>query len=93
MSILRNEDLVEVLPDGTRINPLSPTEPSEFVNGAWLADQIGMKVATIRSQRFKRLHGEDHWLGIHPIYIGSKPRYRRSEALEWLHNQSGQVRS
>ena len=32
---LENE-LVEILPDGTRIDPHNPIEPSEFVNDQWL---------------------------------------------------------
>ena len=87
MGVLLEDNLVEILPDGTRIDPMNPTEPGEFVNDAWLANQIGMKIATVRSQRFKRLHGYDHWLDLDPTYIGSKPRYRRSEALEWLKRQ------
>jgi hypothetical protein len=61
-----------------------PSEDSEFVTDVWLADQLQMAVATIRSQRFKRLHELDHWLDLTPVYIGSKPRYRRSEALAWI---------
>ena len=76
--------LVEINPDGT---PVKPTSSSEFVTDAWLADQLQMAVATIRSQRFKRLHGLDHWLGLAPIYIGSRPRYRRSEALAWIRSR------
>jgi hypothetical protein len=76
--------LVEILPDGTRVQP---TSPSEFVTDDWLANQLQMAVATIRSQRFKRLHGYDHWLDIAPVYIGSRPRYRRSEALDWIHSR------
>ena len=78
--------LVEILPDGTPVNP--PFEDSEFITDAWLAKQLQMAVATIRSQRFKRLHGLDHWLDLAPVYIGSKPRYRRSEALTWLRGQT-----
>ena len=77
--------LVEINPDGT---PVQPAPSSEFITDSWLADQLQMAVATIRSQRFKRLHGLDHWLDLAPIYIGSKPRYRRSEATEWLQSQS-----
>ena len=77
--------LVEIRPDGT---PVEPPLSSEFVTDAWLAGQLQMAVATIRSQRFKRLHGLDHWLGLAPVYIGSKPRYRRSDAIRWLQKQS-----
>jgi hypothetical protein len=77
--------LVEITPDGT---PIKPVVQSEFVTDAWFAEQLQMAVATIRSQRFKRLHGLDHWLDLAPIYIGSKPRYRRSDAIAWLQSQT-----
>ena len=77
--------LVEINPDGT---PVQPASSSEFVTDAWLADQLQMAIATIRSQRYKRLHGLDHWLDLAPTYIGSRPRYRRSQALDWLAAQS-----
>ena len=76
---------VEVNPDGTPVHP--PSEESEFVTDAWLADQLQMAVATIRSQRFKRLHGEPHWLDIAPVYLGSRPRYRRADALTWIRSR------
>jgi len=69
--------LVEINPDGSPVKPV--IDESEFVTDSWLANQLQMAVATIRSQRFKRLHDLDHWLDIAPIYIGSKPRYRRSD--------------
>ncbi len=64
------------------VNP--PISATTFVTDRWLADQLQMAVATIRSQRFKRRHGLNHWLDLDPIYIGSKPRYRLSDALKWL---------
>jgi hypothetical protein len=76
--------LVEINPDGS---PVRPTSSSEFVTDSWLADQLQMAVATIRSQRFKRLHGFDHWLTLDPTYLGSRPRYRRSQALSWIHSR------
>jgi hypothetical protein len=51
-------NMVEILPDGT---PVKPTSSSEFVTDVWLVKQLQMAVAIIRSQRFKRLHGLDHW--------------------------------
>ena len=77
--------LTEILPSGA-VKP--PSEDSEFVTDSWLADQLQMAVATIRSQRFKRRHGEDHWLDLDATYIGSKPRYRRTEAIAWLQSQA-----
>ena len=85
MSIFDDSELIEIRPDGS---PVKPTSPREFVTDAWLAEQLQMAVATIRSQRFKRLHGLDHWLDIAPVYIGSKPRYRRSHAIEFLQSQT-----
>ena len=89
MSQLPNPDplahLIEIRPDGT---PVKPASPSEFITDAWLAEQLQLAVATIRSQRFKRLHGLEHWLDLAPVYIGSKPRYRRSEAIAWLQSQA-----
>jgi hypothetical protein len=72
--------LVEIMPDATL--------PSEFVTDSWLAIQLQMAVSTIRSQRFKRRHGLDHWLDLAPVYIGSKPRYRRTDAIAWLQSQT-----
>jgi len=76
--------LVEIRPDGTSVEP---TSSSEFVTDAWLADQLQMAIPTIRSQRFKRLHGLDHWLDLAPVYLGSRPRYRRSDALAWINSR------
>ncbi len=87
MPLYNEEEPIEILPNGTLVKP---TLPSEFVTDAWLAEQLQMAVATIRSQRFKRLHGLDHWLDLSPVYIGSKPRYRRSEAVEWLQSRRAQ---
>lgn len=74
----------EILPS-VPVNP--PADESEFVTDTWLAKQMQMAVATVRSQRWKRLHGLDHWLDLTPVYLGSRPRYRRSEAIGWLHSQ------
>ncbi len=72
---------------GNPVQPKSvnlPVSAPTFVTDRWLSDQLQMAVATIRSQRFKRRHGLNHWLDLDPIYIGSKPRYRLSDALKWL---------
>ena len=77
--------LTEILPDDT---PAKHSSSSEFVTDSWLADQLQMAVATIRSQRFKRRHRLPHWLSLDAVMIGSKPRYRRSEAIAWLQSQA-----
>ncbi len=65
----------------------STEDTTTFVDDQWIAERIGMKVSTIRSQRFKRRHGLPHWLDLDPVMIGSKPRYRLSMALDWLHGR------
>lgn len=80
-------EMIEIRPDGTPVEPTSEDQTT-FVDDRWLASRIGMKIATIRSQRFRRLHGQDHWLTLDPHYFGSKPRYRRSEAIAWLESQA-----
>lgn len=59
-----------------------------FVDDAWLAQRVSMSVATIRAQRFKRRHGIRHWLDIDPVLIGSKPRWRLSDAEAWLEKRT-----
>ncbi len=81
----RDRETTDALPKEVQ----SPDPLTTFVDDHWLAQRIGMKVATIRSQRFKRRHGLPHWLDLDPVMIGSKPRYRLSTALNWL---QGQVR-
>ena len=87
MPLYDEDELIEIRPDGS---PVKPDLTSEFVTDAWLAGQLQMAIATIRSQRFKRLHGLDHWLDLAPVYIGSKPRYRRSDAISWLQSRPTQ---
>ena len=67
---------------------IDPEAFTIFIDDRWLAGQTRLKPETFRAQRFKRLHGLDHWFDLDPIYIGSKPRYRLSEALDWLERQS-----
>lgn len=58
-----------------------------LINDIQLADRLSMKPPTIRSQRFRRLHGLDHWLTLDPVYIGSKPRYRLADVEGWITQQ------
>jgi hypothetical protein len=75
--------LEEILPNSARINLQLEKHPT-FVDDAWIANQIGMQIATIRSQRFKRRHGMPHWFTLDAVMIGSSPRYRLTDALDWL---------
>ncbi len=82
----RDRETTDALPKEVQ----SPDPLTTFVDDHWLAQRIGMKVATIRSQRFKRRHGLPHWLDLDPVMIGSKPRYRLSTALNWLQGHGQQ---
>lgn len=64
--------------------PISKDSVTIYVDDKWIASRISMKISTIRSQRFKRLHSQDHWLTIDPVYIGNKPRYRLGDIFTWL---------
>lgn len=86
MALRSGNDAVDTSPSG---ESKMIEEESEFVTDAYLAHHLGMAVATIRAQRFKRRHGQEHWLTIDAVTIGNRPRYRRSEAIAWL---QGQVR-
>lgn len=74
----------EIRPDGS---PVEPAEPSQLVNDGWVAARLQMKVATIRSQRYRRRHGLDHWFDVDPVFIGSRPRYGRADIIAWLERQ------
>ena len=69
------------------LEPEYPAASTAFIDDRWLAAQTKLKPSTFRSQRFKRLHGLAHWFDVDPVYLGSKPRYRLSDALAWLARQ------
>lgn len=76
----------------TEVKTINYTQEVEeediFVGDSWVAQRIGMKPATIRTQRFKRLHRQEHWFRVDPVYIGSKPRYRIAEVVKWMNECS-----
>ena len=57
---------------------------TKFVDDNWIAERIGMKVSTIRGQRFNRKHGLRHWLDIDPVIIGTIPRWNLKKSVAWL---------
>ena len=77
--------MVEILPSGELKLPVE--DQTAFIDDAWIADRIGIKIATVRNQRFKRRRGLDHWLHIDPVMFGSLPRYRKSDVIAWLQNR------
>ena len=85
--------MAQVAASECREHHLSPVQSDQktsttFVDDAWLATELLMTVATIRSQRFRRRYKKPHWLTIDPVLIGSKPRYILSEAVDWLESQT-----
>ena len=53
-------------------------EPA-FLNDKQIARLLGMSPSWVRGQRFHRKRGLPHVLDLEPRYIGSCPRYVRTE--------------
>tara|TARA_X000001316_G_C899741_1_gene18383 strand:+ start:107 stop:616 length:510 start_codon:yes stop_codon:yes gene_type:complete len=49
-----------------------------------VAKLLSFSSSWVRQQRFKRRHGEDHAFDVEPIIIGTVPRYRRCDVLDWI---------
>lgn len=47
-----------------------------LVDDKTIAKTLRVSLSCIRGQRHKRYHGEDHWLDLEPVMVGSLPRYR-----------------
>jgi len=45
---------------------------------------LGMSRSWVRKERFNRRRGLPHTLTIDPVMIGSTPRYRQSEVMDWV---------
>ena len=56
---------------------------SVLIRDADIADMLGMSRSWVRKERFNRRRGLPHTLTIDPVMIGSAPRYRRSEVMDW----------
>ena len=59
-------------------------QDSVLINDADIAGMLGMSRSWVRKQRFNRRRGLPHTLTIDPVMIGSAPRYRRSEVMDWV---------
>jgi hypothetical protein len=55
-----------------------------FYKDKEVARLMGMSPAWVRVQRFKRRHGEDHFLDLEPRYISSCPRYVADEVQAFV---------
>ncbi len=57
---------------------------SVLISDADIAGMLGMSRSWVRKERFNRRRGLPHTLTIDPVMIGSVPRYRRSEVMDWV---------
>ncbi len=57
---------------------------SVLISDADIADMLGMSRSWVRKERFNRRRGLPHTLTIDPVMIGSTPRYRQSEVMDWV---------
>jgi hypothetical protein len=58
--------------------------PRNLVSDADLAELLRVSRSCIRSQRFKRRRGDEHWLEVDPIMLGTLPRYNKTHIEAWL---------
>ena len=64
--------------------------PNEFrkdsvlISDADIAGMLGMSRSWVRKERLNRRRGLPHTLTIDPVMIGSVPRYRQSEVMDWV---------
>ena len=64
--------------------------PNEFrkdsvlISDADIADMLGMSRSWVRKERLNRRRSLPHTLAIDPVMIGSTPRYRQSEVMDWV---------
>lgn len=57
---------------------------SVLISDADIADMLGMSRSWVRKERLNRRRALPHTLIIDPVMIGSAPRYRRSEVMDWV---------
>ena len=69
------------------MNNLTSVEgASAFLSDRDIAEYLSLTSSWVRKQRWLRRQNESHVLSIDPILIGSTPRYRISDFVEWLGN-------
>ena len=57
---------------------------SVLISDADIAGMLGMSRSWVRKERLNRRCGLPHTLTIDPVMIGSTPRYRQSEVMDWV---------
>jgi hypothetical protein len=61
--------------------------PENLLNDTQVARLLNFSVAWVRKERWKRKTGQTHVLGVDPVIIGNKPRYRFSDIQDWIKQQ------
>lgn len=49
---------------------------------------VSMSPSWVRVQRFKRKAGIEHSFTVDPVFIGSSPRYKPEDILNWISSLS-----
>ena len=57
---------------------------TNLLNDRDIAQSLSISTSWVRKQRFLRRKGENHFLTIDPVMIGSVPRYWREDFENWL---------
>jgi predicted DNA-binding transcriptional regulator AlpA len=64
------------------------TSPHQLVSDGRVAQLLAMSKSWVRKERFNRRHGLPHTFNLEPIMIGTAPRYRLSDVLNWIQRTS-----
>lgn len=56
----------------------------QLLSDAHVAQLTSMSSSWVRNQRFKLRHGLKHSLTVAPVMVGSVPRYRQADVINWI---------
>jgi hypothetical protein len=57
---------------------------NQLLNDREIAKLTSMSTGWVRNQRWRRKHNEEHSLTVDPIMIGTTPRYRLNNIIDWI---------
>jgi hypothetical protein len=63
---------------------IADTNDGHLISDARIAGLLSVSRSWVRKERFNRRHGLPHTLSIDPIMIGSLPRYKYADILQWI---------
>jgi hypothetical protein len=58
-----------------------------------VARLIGLSPSWVRVERMKRRRGDNHYLEVDPVLIGTSPRYRYTDIDAWINSLDTGVNS